>query len=57
MTGKLEEGRSLSSITEEFGISKSVVSRAQKAFQATGTAVRKFGGGHPRKTTAVDIVL
>lgn len=54
MIGKLEEGRTLSSIAEEFGIAKSVVSRAWKAFQTTGTAVRKVGGGRPRKTTAVD---
>ncbi|GFV65631.1 transposable element Tcb2 transposase [Trichonephila clavipes] len=30
---------------------KSVVSRAWKAFQTTGTAVRKIGGGRPRETT------
>ncbi|GFT62941.1 transposable element Tcb2 transposase [Trichonephila clavipes] len=33
---------------------KSVVSRAWKAFQTTGTAVRKVGGGHPRTITAGD---
>ncbi|GFY01887.1 transposable element Tcb2 transposase [Trichonephila clavipes] len=33
---------------------KIVVSRAWKAFQTTGTAVRKIGGGHPRTTTAGD---
>ncbi|GFX42593.1 transposable element Tcb2 transposase [Trichonephila clavipes] len=32
----------------------SVVSRAWKAFQTTGTAVRKISGGHPRTTTAGD---
>ena len=52
--GKLEEGRSVTSVAEEFGINKSVVSRAWKAFQTTGTAVQKVGGGRPRKTTAVD---
>ncbi|GFV16210.1 hypothetical protein TNCV_3379741 [Trichonephila clavipes] len=31
---------------------KSVVSRAWKAFQTTGKAVRKVGSGHPRMTTA-----
>ncbi|GFX01130.1 transposable element Tcb2 transposase [Trichonephila clavipes] len=31
-----------------------VVSRAWKAFQITGTAVRKVGGGRPRTTTARD---
>ncbi|GFW44612.1 transposable element Tcb2 transposase [Trichonephila clavipes] len=38
----------------EFGINKSVVSRAWKPFQTSGTAVRKVGGGRPRTTTAVD---
>ncbi|GFV57717.1 transposable element Tcb2 transposase [Trichonephila clavipes] len=33
---------------------KSVVSRAWKAFQTTGTAVRKVGGGRPRTATAGD---
>ncbi|GFU75589.1 uncharacterized protein TNCV_2863041 [Trichonephila clavipes] len=54
MIGKLEEGRSLTSETEEFGINKSVVSRAWKAFQTIGTAIWKIGGGRLRKTTAVD---
>ncbi|GFT25041.1 transmembrane channel-like protein 3 [Trichonephila clavipes] len=40
--------------TAKFGINKSVVSRALKAFQTTGTAVRKIGGGRPRTTTAGD---
>ena len=54
MIWKLEEGRTLSSIVEEFGIRKSVISRTWKVFQTTGTAGRKVGGGHPRKTTALD---
>ena len=54
MNRKLEEGRTLSSIAEVFGISKSVVSRDWKAFQTTETAVRKVGVGRPRKTIAVD---
>ena len=37
MIGKLEERRTLSSKAEEFGISKSFVPRAWKAFQTTGT--------------------
>ncbi|GFV78022.1 transposable element Tcb2 transposase [Trichonephila clavipes] len=49
MIGKLKEGR-----TAEFGIIKSVVSRAWKAFQTTGTALRKVGGGRLRTTTAGD---
>ncbi|GFU92821.1 transposable element Tcb2 transposase [Trichonephila clavipes] len=54
MIGKLEEGRTVSSVAAEFGINKSVVSRAWKAFQTTGTGVRKAAGGRPRTTTAGD---
>ncbi|GFW99555.1 transposable element Tcb2 transposase [Trichonephila clavipes] len=54
MIGKLEEGRTVTSVAAEFGIKKSVVFRAWKAFQTTGTAVRKVGGGRPRTTTAGD---
>ncbi|XP_071032982.1 uncharacterized protein [Parasteatoda tepidariorum] len=54
MIGKLEEGRSVTNVTEEFGINKSVVSRAWNAFKTTGTAVRKVGGGRPKKTTPRD---
>ncbi|GFX65897.1 uncharacterized protein TNCV_13181 [Trichonephila clavipes] len=43
MIGKLEEGRNFTSVAEEFGIHKSIVSRARKAFQTIGTAVRKVG--------------
>ncbi|GFV42994.1 transposable element Tcb2 transposase [Trichonephila clavipes] len=39
--GKLEERCTVTSVAAEFGINKSVVSRAWKAFQTTGTAVRK----------------
>ncbi|GFT25587.1 uncharacterized protein TNCV_1965131 [Trichonephila clavipes] len=46
--GKLDEGRTVTSVAAEFGINKSVVSRVWKAFQTTGTAVRKVGGGRPR---------
>ncbi|GFU77810.1 uncharacterized protein TNCV_1138181 [Trichonephila clavipes] len=42
MIGKLEEGRTVTSVAAEFGINKSVVSRAWKAFQTTGKAVRKL---------------
>ncbi|GFX10421.1 transposable element Tcb2 transposase [Trichonephila clavipes] len=52
MIGKLEEGCTVTSVAAEFEINKSVVSRAWKAFQTTGTAVRKVGGGRPRTTTA-----
>ncbi|GFW27612.1 transposable element Tcb2 transposase [Trichonephila clavipes] len=54
MIGKLEEARTVTSVPVEFGINKSVISRARKAFQTKGTAVRKFGGGLPRTTTAGD---
>ncbi|GFT31515.1 transposable element Tcb2 transposase [Trichonephila clavipes] len=54
MIEKLKEGRTVTSVAAKFGINKSVVSRAWKAFQTTGTAVRKVGGGHPRTTTAGD---
>ncbi|GFW28753.1 transposable element Tcb2 transposase [Trichonephila clavipes] len=50
----LEEGRTVTSEAAEFRINKSVISRAWKAFQTTGTAVRKVGGGRPRTTTAGD---
>ncbi|GFV79578.1 hypothetical protein TNCV_2929621 [Trichonephila clavipes] len=54
ITRKLEEGDSLTSDAEEFGINKSVVSHAREAFQAIHTAVRKVNGGYSRKSTAVD---
>ncbi|GFX27263.1 transposable element Tcb2 transposase [Trichonephila clavipes] len=54
MIGKLEEGRSVTSVAAEFVINKSVVSRAWKAFQTSGAAVRKVVGDRPRMTTAGD---
>ncbi|GFV57422.1 transposable element Tcb2 transposase [Trichonephila clavipes] len=54
MIGKLEEGRTVTSVAADFGINKSVVSRSWIAFQTTGTAVRKVGGGRPRTTTTGD---
>ncbi|GFV42709.1 transposable element Tcb2 transposase [Trichonephila clavipes] len=54
MIEKLEEGHTVTCVAVEFGISKSVISRAWKAFQTTGTAVRKVGDGRPRTTTAGD---
>ncbi|GFW98252.1 transposable element Tcb2 transposase [Trichonephila clavipes] len=50
MIEKLEEGRTVTSVAAEFGINKSVVSRAWTAFQTTGTAVRKVGSGRLRTT-------
>ncbi|GFV88784.1 transposable element Tcb2 transposase [Trichonephila clavipes] len=54
MIGKREEGRTVTSVDAQFGINKSVVSRASKAFQTTCTAVGEVGGGRPRTTTAGD---
>ncbi|GFU84757.1 transposable element Tcb2 transposase [Trichonephila clavipes] len=51
---KLEEGRTDTNVAADFGINKSVVARAWKAFQITGTAVRNVGGGRSRTTTAGD---
>ncbi|GFW29441.1 transposable element Tcb2 transposase [Trichonephila clavipes] len=55
MIGKLEEWHTVTCVAAEFGINKSVISRAWKAFQTTGTAVIKVGGGCPRTTTAGNI--
>ncbi|GFV41618.1 transposable element Tcb2 transposase [Trichonephila clavipes] len=52
--GKLEEGRSLTSLAAEFGIAHSIVSRLWRQFQTTGTAIREFSNGRPRTTPAED---
>ncbi|GFV28916.1 transposable element Tcb1 transposase [Trichonephila clavipes] len=52
--GKLEEGRSVTSVTAEFGIAHSIVSRLWRRFQTTGTAIRGFSSGRPRGTTPAD---
>ncbi|GFV70060.1 transposable element Tcb2 transposase [Trichonephila clavipes] len=52
--GKLEEGRSVTSVTAEFGIAHSIVSRLWRQFQTTGTAIRGFNSGRPRGTTPAD---
>ncbi|GFX56812.1 transposable element Tc1 transposase [Trichonephila clavipes] len=49
--GKLEEGRSVTSVAAEFGIAHSIVSRLWRQFQTTGTAIRGFSSGRPRGTT------
>ncbi|GFW26435.1 hypothetical protein TNCV_4506751 [Trichonephila clavipes] len=54
MISKSEEGSNLTRVAEEFGINKSVVSRAWKGIQMVVTVVRKIGGGRPRKTMASD---
>ncbi|GFU73398.1 transposable element Tcb1 transposase [Trichonephila clavipes] len=52
--GKLEEGRSVTSVPAEFGIAHSIVSRLWRQFQTTGTAIRGFSSGRPRGTTTAD---
>ncbi|GFX60466.1 transposable element Tcb2 transposase [Trichonephila clavipes] len=52
--GKLEEGRSVTSVAPEFGIAHSIVSRLWRQFQTTGTAIRGLSSGHPRETTPAD---
>ncbi|GFY29587.1 transposable element Tcb2 transposase [Trichonephila clavipes] len=54
MIGKLEKGCTVNSVAAEFGINISVVSRTWKAFQTTGTAVRKVGGDRPTTKSAGD---
>ncbi|GFX17866.1 transposable element Tcb2 transposase [Trichonephila clavipes] len=49
--GKLEEGRSVTSVAAEFGIAHSIVSRLWRQFQTTGTAIRGFTGEIARHTT------
>ncbi|GFX84504.1 transposable element Tcb1 transposase [Trichonephila clavipes] len=51
---KLEEGRSVTSVTAEFGIAHSIVSRLWRHFQTTGTAIRGFSSGRPQETTPAD---
>ncbi|GFT29213.1 transposable element Tc1 transposase [Trichonephila clavipes] len=52
--GKLEEGRSVTSVAAEFGIAHSIVSRLWRQFQTTGTAIRGFSSGRPQGTTPSD---
>ncbi|GFT35928.1 hypothetical protein TNCV_2154721 [Trichonephila clavipes] len=52
--GKLEEGRSVTSVAAEFGIAHSIVSRLWRQFQTTGTAIRGFSSGRTRGTTPAD---
>ncbi|GFW18420.1 transposable element Tcb2 transposase [Trichonephila clavipes] len=48
--GKLEKGRSVTSVAAEFEIAHSIVSRLWRQFQTTGTAIRGFSSGRPRGT-------
>ncbi|GFY21058.1 transposable element Tcb1 transposase [Trichonephila clavipes] len=52
--GKLEEGRSVTSVAAVFGIAHSIVSRLWRQFQTTGTAIQGFSSGRPRGTTPAD---
>ncbi|GFU43236.1 transposable element Tcb2 transposase [Trichonephila clavipes] len=52
--GKLEDGRSVTSVAAEFGIAHSIVSRLWRQFQTTGTAIRGFSSARPRGTTPAD---
>ncbi|GFV50021.1 transposable element Tc3 transposase [Trichonephila clavipes] len=52
--GKLEEGRSVTSVAAEFGIAHSIISRLWRQFQTTGTAIRGFSSGRSRGTTPAD---
>ncbi|GFU82729.1 transposable element Tcb2 transposase [Trichonephila clavipes] len=52
--GKLEEGRSVTSVAAEFGIAHSIVSRLWRQFQTTGTAIRGFSSGRSRGITPAD---
>ncbi|GFW42511.1 HTH_Tnp_Tc3_2 domain-containing protein [Trichonephila clavipes] len=53
MIEKMEEGCTVTSVAAEFGINKSVVSRAWKAFQTTGTAVRKVKRGRRQSASVI----
>ncbi|GFU51195.1 transposable element Tcb2 transposase [Trichonephila clavipes] len=46
--GKLEEGRSVTSVAAEFGIAHSIVSRLWRQFQTTGTVIWGFSSGRPQ---------
>ncbi|GFV02926.1 transposable element Tcb1 transposase [Trichonephila clavipes] len=52
--GKLEEGRSVTSVAAEFGIAHSIVSRIWRQFKTTGKAIRGFSSGRPQGTTPAD---
>ncbi|GFT48899.1 transposable element Tcb1 transposase [Trichonephila clavipes] len=52
--GKVEEGRSVTSVAAEFGIAHSIVSRLWRQFQTTGTNIPWFSSGRLRGTTPAD---
>ncbi|GFW85137.1 uncharacterized protein TNCV_3248771 [Trichonephila clavipes] len=49
--GRLECGRTQQEITEELGITQSVISRLWQRFQDDGNVSRCYSTGHPRVTT------
>ncbi|GFU37815.1 transposable element Tc1 transposase [Trichonephila clavipes] len=52
--GKLEEGRSVTNWLQ-VRIARSIVSRLWRQFQTTGTTIRGFSSGRPRRTTPADV--
>ncbi|GFU95847.1 hypothetical protein TNCV_198811 [Trichonephila clavipes] len=52
--GKLEEGRSVTSVAVEFELLTATFLRLWRQFQTTGTAIRGFSSGRPRGTTPAD---
>ncbi|GFW69440.1 transposable element Tcb1 transposase [Trichonephila clavipes] len=52
--GKLEEGRSVTSVAAGFGIAHSIVSRLWRQFQTTGIAIRGFSSVRRRGTPPAD---
>ncbi|GFU69414.1 transposable element Tcb1 transposase [Trichonephila clavipes] len=52
--GKLEEGRSVTSVAAEFGIAPQHRFTTWRQFQTTGTAIQGFSSGRPRGTTPTE---
>ncbi|GFV29560.1 uncharacterized protein TNCV_1340901 [Trichonephila clavipes] len=52
--GRLECGRTLLEVSEELGITQTVLSRLWQQFQDDGNVSRCFSTGHPRVTTPND---
>ncbi|GFX28217.1 transposable element Tcb2 transposase [Trichonephila clavipes] len=52
--GKLEEGRSVTSVAAELNYSHSIVSRLWRQFQNYRNSYPGFSSGHPRGTTPAD---
>lgn len=52
--GKIEEGRKVTDVAREFGVSHSVVSRLWKSFQTNGICSKRHGGGRVRSTTPAE---